>query len=49
LRSSTEGRGNFYVVDQAFEKLRHELQQKVAAKLRERKGLKLVDGVAMQA
>ncbi|MBN2454672.1 elongation factor EF-2 [Candidatus Woesearchaeota archaeon] len=49
LRSATEGRGNFYVVDQSFEKLPHELQPKVTSKIRERKGLKLVDGVAMQA
>ncbi|MFH1182368.1 MAG: elongation factor EF-2, partial [Candidatus Woesearchaeota archaeon] len=49
LRGSTEGRGNFYVQDQSFEKMPYEQQGKVSAKLRERKGLKLVDGVAMQA
>src|SRR3989338_3594983 len=47
LRSATEGRGSFYVVDQLFEKLPFELQEKVAQKIRERKGLKLVEGVAM--
>jgi elongation factor 2 len=49
LRGSTEGRGNFYVQDQSFEKLPYDQQGKVSVKLRERKGLKLVDGVAMQA
>ncbi len=49
LRSSTEGRGNFYVVDQLFEKLPYELQQKVINAIRQRKGLKEVDGVAVNA
>ncbi|MBI2574836.1 elongation factor EF-2 [Candidatus Woesearchaeota archaeon] len=49
LRSATEGRGNFYVVDQLFEKLPYELQQKVVQQIRERKGLKDIEGVAMQA
>jgi len=49
LRSATEGRGHFYVVDQLFEKLPPELQAKLAEKIRSRKGLKLVDGVAMSA
>ena len=49
LRSSTEGRGHFYVVDQLFEKLPMELQAKVSEQIRSRKGLKLVDGVAMPA
>ncbi len=49
LRSATEGRGHFYVIDQLFEKLPMELQAKVAEQLRQRKGLKLVDGVAMAA
>ncbi len=49
LRSSTEGRGNFYVVDQLFEKLPYELQQKVVNAIRQRKGLKEVDGVAVNA
>ncbi len=49
LRSATEGRGHFYVIDQLFEKLPMELQAKVAEQVRQRKGLKLVDGVAMAA
>ncbi|MBI3034639.1 elongation factor EF-2 [Candidatus Woesearchaeota archaeon] len=49
LRSSTEGRGNFYVVDQLFEKLPFEHQQKVIQLVRNRKGLKEIDGVAMPA
>lgn len=49
LRSATEGRGHFYVIDQLFEKLPAELQVKVAEQIRQRKGLKLVDGVAMAA
>ena len=49
LRSATEGRGHFYVSDQVFEKLPSELQAKVSDDLRSRKGLKLVDGVAMSA
>ncbi|MGV8169027.1 MAG: elongation factor EF-2 [Candidatus Nanoarchaeia archaeon] len=40
LRSATEGRGSSSLVDQAFEKLPEELQAKVIAKIRERKGLK---------
>ncbi|MBI2581371.1 elongation factor EF-2 [Candidatus Woesearchaeota archaeon] len=47
LRSSTEGRGSFYVLDQLFEKLPFELQEKVAQQIRDRKGIKLVEGVAM--
>ncbi len=49
LRSSTEGRGNFFVSDQLFERLPFELQAKVTAAIRNRKGLKEVDGVAMPA
>lgn len=49
LRSATEGRGYFYVSDQVFEKLPSELQGKVSENIRSRKGLKLVDGVAMSA
>ncbi len=41
LRSATNGRGNFYVVDQSFEKVPHELQEKYIREIRERKGLKL--------
>ncbi len=39
LRSATEGRGTFYVVDQSFEKLPSELQPKVTQQIRQRKGL----------
>jgi elongation factor 2 len=49
LRSATEGRGHFYVSDQIFEKLPAELQGKVSQNIMSRKGLKLVDGVAMSA
>ncbi len=41
IRSATNGRGNFYLVDQSFEKLPHELQEKYIKKIRERKGLKI--------
>lgn len=40
LRSATEGRGGFFLVDQAFERLPDELQQKISRQIRERKGLK---------
>ncbi|RJQ15878.1 elongation factor EF-2 [Candidatus Woesearchaeota archaeon] len=40
LRSGTEGRGNFFVQDQMFEKLPEELQGKIIKQIRERKGLK---------
>lgn len=49
LRSATEGRGNFYVIDQVFEKMPMELQAKVSEQIRQRKGLKLLDGVAAPA
>ncbi len=49
LRSATEGRGNFYVVDQVFERLPMDLQAKVGEQIRQRKGLKLLDGVAQPA
>jgi elongation factor 2 len=49
LRSATGGRGSYYVIDQLFEKLPYELQDKIARQIRERKGLKLIDGVAMRA
>jgi len=39
LRSATSGRGNFYVVDQVFEKLPNDLQDKVVKQIRTRKGL----------
>jgi elongation factor 2 len=40
LRSATEGRGNFFVLDQTFEKLPEELQGKIINQIRSRKGLK---------
>jgi len=40
LRSATEGRGNFFVLDQSFEKLPEELQGKIINMIRTRKGLK---------
>ena len=49
LRSATEGRGSYYILDQLFEKLPFELQDKTAKQIRERKGLKLLEGVAMRA
>jgi elongation factor 2 len=39
LRSSTEGRGSHYVIDQVFERLPVELQQKIILSIRKRKGL----------
>ena len=39
LRSSTEGRGTSSLVDQTFEKLPEELQPKIIAQIRSRKGL----------
>ncbi len=39
LRSATEGRGTFYVADQVYEKLPFELQQKVVAQIKQRKGM----------
>ncbi len=39
LRSATEGRGNFFVLDQIFEKVPSELQPKVIGQIRQRKGL----------
>lgn len=41
LRSATEGKGSHFLVDQAFEKLPRELQDKVVRQIRERKGLKI--------
>ncbi|MBT4166137.1 elongation factor EF-2 [archaeon] len=40
IRSSTEGRGNFSMVDQSFEKVPANLQFDVVKKIRRRKGLK---------
>ncbi|MCK5282399.1 MAG: elongation factor EF-2 [Nanoarchaeota archaeon] len=39
LRSATAGRGNSSLVDQMFEKLPEELQEKIKSQLKERKGL----------
>ncbi len=39
LRSATEGRGSHYVIDQVFERLPFDLQQKVITNIRKRKGL----------
>ncbi|MFH1332411.1 MAG: elongation factor EF-2 [archaeon] len=39
LRSATGGRGNYFVVDQVFEKLPETLQEKIIKQIRERKGL----------
>ena len=41
LRSATGGRGSHFLVDQGFERLPRELQQKVVRQIRERKGLKV--------
>ena len=39
LRSSTGGRGTYFVKDQVFERLPNELQTKIIRQIRERKGL----------
>ena len=39
LRSTTNGRGSHYLVDQSYEKLPETLQEKVIRQIRERKGL----------
>ncbi|MBI2669032.1 elongation factor EF-2 [Candidatus Woesearchaeota archaeon] len=39
LRSATEGRGNSSLVDQMFEKLPHELQERIRQQIIQRKGL----------
>ncbi len=39
LRSTTGGRGNYFVVDQVFEKLPETLQEKIIKQIRNRKGL----------
>jgi len=40
LRSSTAGRGAWFLIDQKFEQLPRELQNGVVAKIRQRKGMK---------
>ncbi|MGB9708067.1 MAG: elongation factor EF-2 [Candidatus Pacearchaeota archaeon] len=39
LRSATEGRATFFLVDQSFEPVPKELQEKIIRQIRERKGL----------
>src|SRR3989344_4582466 len=39
LRSATEGRGNFSLIDQSFEKCPNELQPRIRAQIVQRKGL----------
>ena len=39
LRSATGGRGNYYIIDQVFEKLPPQLQEKIIKQIRQRKGL----------
>ena len=39
LRSATEGRATFYLVDQMFEQVPKELQDKIIKQIRERKGI----------
>ena len=46
LRSATGGRGNFYLVDQNFEKLPENLQEKIKGQIRTRKGIALDAEVA---
>ena len=41
LRSATEGRGNYFLIDQKFEKLPSELQTKIVKQIRQRKGLSI--------
>jgi len=41
LRSATGGRGSHFLVDQNFERLPNELQEKVIKQIRQRKGLKI--------
>ncbi|RMF55153.1 elongation factor EF-2 [Candidatus Woesearchaeota archaeon] len=41
LRSATSGRGSFSVIDQSFERLPFELQDKIVNQIRQRKGLKV--------
>ena len=39
LRSATGGRGNSSLIDQSFEKLPEELQEKIVKQIKDRKGL----------
>lgn len=47
LRSATGGRGIQSLIDQKFEKMPEELQTKLRSQIMQRKGLKIIDGVAM--
>ncbi len=50
LRSATGGRGNSFLIDQSFEKLPVELQEKIKKQIMDRKGLKIGEsGIAQQA
>jgi len=40
LRSATEGKGNFFILDQEFNKIPKDLQPKIVSGIRQRKGLK---------
>jgi len=40
LRSATGGRGNFFIIDQVYEKLPESLQEKTRKQIRDRKGMK---------
>ena len=40
LRSATGGRGSFFLVDQGFEKLPRDLQDKTVQQIKQRKGIK---------
>jgi len=49
LRSATSGRGMQFVIDQTFEKLPYELQEKIINQIRQRKGLKVNEqGIAVR-
>jgi len=39
LRSATEGRGTYYMIDQEFDKVPNDLQEKIMRQIRTRKGL----------
>ncbi len=48
LRSATSGHGSQYLVDQSYEKLPREMQQKVVNLIRTRKGLKVDEDLMME-
>jgi len=48
LRSATNGRGTFSLVDQSFERMPTELQNKLIRQIRERKGLKVEETQSQQ-